>query len=406
MFVGVGAKRVRDLFAAAKQSAPSIIFIDEIDAIGGKRDLQDKSAMRMTLNQLLSELDGFQSTAPVVVIAATNTPDILDKALTRPGRFDKTVAVPLPDIEGRKQILDHYLSKVIVDPKVDSRIIARGTPGFAGADLANLINVAAIKAAAERATAVSTVHLEQAKDTILMGVERKTLVQSEYHRSMTAYHEGGHALVGVYTAGAMPIYKATVMARGLALGMVQQLPTDDMLSISKQQAVARIDVAMGGRAAEELQFGPDQVTAGCASDIQQATAIARNMVMQWGMNDIHGLKYVSAQEYRDLSPDAKNLIDEQVDKILKDAYDRAKHVLTTRHDELHRLAKALLEYETLTGDEIQKAIRGERIDRTVTPVTGLNAEKDRKAKQDGIIIAPHPEPLLPVKADRAGADKA
>eukprot|EP01038_Epipyxis_sp_PR26KG_P013825 gene13825-18539_t len=285
MYVGVGAKRVRELFEVAKAKSPCIIFIDEIDAIGGSRQLKDQSAMKMTLNQLLVEMDGFQQNNGIIVIAATNFPDSLDSALVRPGRFDKHVDVPMPDIGGRQAILTLYGKKVPLDSDVDMEQLARGTPGFSGAELFNLINQAALKASVDGLKSVGMASLEHAKDKIMMGAERKSAVISPETMKMTAFHEAGHALVALKTAGADPIHKATIMPRGRALGMVMQLPEGDQTSMSRKQMLARLDVCMGGRLAEEIVFGPENVTSGASSDIQQATRLAKAMVTKYGLSD-------------------------------------------------------------------------------------------------------------------------
>lgn len=356
MFVGVGAKRVRELFAAAKKHAPCIIFIDEIDAIGGKRNPKDQRFLTMTLNQFLVELDGFQSSEGIIVIGATNFPESLDQALVRPGRFDRHVTVPHPDVRGRTQILQVHTQKVPLAEDVNLEIIARGTPGFSGADLSNLVNIAALKAAIENFAAVSMVHLEHAKDRILMGSERKSLTLSDETKRMTAFHEGGHALCCIFTEGALPVHKATIMPRGQALGMVSQLPSKDMSSMSKLQMVAKLDVCMGGRAAEELIFGADHITSGAASDFQQATQLAEAMVTQYGMSEKLG--QVTYEKERE-SPQTRALIESEVRKLLDAAYLRAMTLLKTNEKELHRLANALLEHETLTGEQVKLAIRGE-----------------------------------------------
>ncbi|KAK3005677.1 hypothetical protein RJ639_016541 [Escallonia herrerae] len=354
MYVGVGAKRMRDLFSAAKKRSPCIIFIDEIDAIGGRRSQNDIGSTRMTLNQLLVEMDGFKQNAGIVVIAATNFPESLDRALVRPGRFDRLVVVPNPDVEGRRQILGSYLSKVLLSNDVDVMILARGTTGLSGADLANLVNIAALKAANDGAKAVSMADLEHAKDKILMGTERKSAVISDKSRKVTAFHEGGHALVAVYTNGALPVYKVTIIPRGMSLGMVTQLPDTDETFVSKQQMLARLDVFMAGRAAEELVFGADEVTSGATSDLKEATSLAVAMVTRFGMSKEIGLVSLDSEEYgKRMSSGTRLLMEKEVSEILANAYRNAKIILRSHGKELHALASALLQHETLTGSQIK-----------------------------------------------------
>ncbi|KAL4421108.1 hypothetical protein ABPG77_009635 [Micractinium sp. CCAP 211/92] len=356
MFVGVGSRRVRSLFAAAKKKAPCIIFIDEIDAMGGKRtNWESSGGSRKTLNQLLTDMDGFEENSGVVVMAATNLPELLDSALTRPGRFDRqaSVAVTLPDVKGRQQILDLYLTGKPVAADVDTDILARRTPGFSGAELANLVNEAALLAARHDRDSITTQLLDEARDKILMGTPR-VLTQSEEARRLTAYHEGGHALVALYTPGAKPIHKATIVPRGHALGMVSQLPDKDEYSITRQQLLADIDVCMGGKAAEELIFGEDHVTTGATSDLQQATRKARHMVVDCGMSERIGPVAVGQEQ----SPATRQVVDSEIQTILKGSYTRVVSLLKEKEAELHALAQALLREETLTQADIKRLLAG------------------------------------------------
>ncbi|KAI8564979.1 hypothetical protein RHMOL_Rhmol03G0224900 [Rhododendron molle] len=367
MFVGVGARRVRSLFQAAKKKAPCIIFIDEIDAVGSTRK-QWEGHTKKTLHQLLVEMDGFEQNEGIILMAATNLPDILDPALTRPGRFDRHIVVPNPDVRGRQEILDLYLHDKPLADDVDVKAIARGTPGFNGADLANLVNIAAIKAAVDGAEKLTAAQLEFAKDRIMMGTERKTMFVSEESKKdfillaiadvtyicfqLTAYHESGHAVVAFNTDGAHPIHKATIMPRGSALGMVTQLPSDDETSISKKQLLARLDVCMGGRVAEELIFGQDQITTGASSDLKTATELAQYMVSACGMSDTIGPVHIKEHSGSEM----QSRIDAEVVKLLREAYDRVKALLKKHEKALHALANALLEYETLTSEEIKRTL--------------------------------------------------
>ncbi|XP_065868431.1 ATP-dependent zinc metalloprotease FTSH 11, chloroplastic/mitochondrial [Euphorbia lathyris] len=351
MFVGVGARRVRSLFQAAKKKAPCIIFIDEIDAVGSTRK-QWEGHTKKTLHQLLVEMDGFEQNEGIILMAATNLPDILDPALTRPGRFDRHIVVPNPDVRGRQEILELYLQDKPYSDDVDVKAIARGTPGFNGADLANLVNIAAIKAAVEGAEKLNSAQLEFAKDRIIMGTERKTMFISEDSKKLTAYHESGHAIVAFNTEGAHPIHKATIMPRGSALGMVTQLPSTDETSISKKQLLARLDVCMGGRVAEELIFGQDQVTTGASSDLHTATELAHYMVSSCGMSDAIGPVHIKERP----SSDMQSRIDAEVVKLLREAYDRVKALLKKHEKALHALANALLEYETLSAEDIKRIL--------------------------------------------------
>lgn len=378
MFVGVGAKRVRELFAAAKAHAPCIIFIDEIDAIGGKRNPKDQRFLSMTLNQFLVELDGFQSSEGIIVIAATNFPESLDAALTRPGRFDRHVVVPNPDMRGRTQILAVHTKDMPLESDVDLEIIARGTPGFSGADLANLANMAALKAAIDGVQAVAMSHLEFAKDKILMGAERKSALISEETRTLTSYHESGHSLLALYTTGSLPIHKATIVPRGQALGMVSQLPDKDMTSMSRQQMLAKLDVCMGGRAAEELIFGRDHITSGASSDFELATKLAEAMVTRYGMSDMLGQVVYEKQTE---STETRALIESEVKALLDGAYQRAIDLLTARKSELHNLAAALLQRETLNGEEVKLAAKGQL---PALVVSGQGASGKAQSKPVGV----------------------
>ncbi|KAL5538208.1 hypothetical protein UlMin_044311 [Ulmus minor] len=351
MFVGVGARRVRSLFQAAKKKAPCIIFIDEIDAVGSTRK-QWEGHTKKTLHQLLVEMDGFEQNEGIILMAATNLPDILDPALTRPGRFDRHIVVPNPDVRGRQEILELYLQDKPMAEDVDVKAIARGTPGFNGADLANLVNIAAIKAAVEGADKLNAVQLEFAKDRIIMGTERKTMFLSDEGKKLTAYHESGHAIVAFNTNGAHPIHKATIMPRGSALGMVTQLPTGDETSVSRKQLLARLDVCMGGRVAEELIFGRDHVTTGASSDLHTATELAQYMVSNCGMSDVIGPIHIKERP----SSEMQSRIDAEVVKLLREAYDRVKALLKKHEKALHALANALLEYETLSAEEIKRIL--------------------------------------------------
>ncbi|CAA7051630.1 unnamed protein product [Microthlaspi erraticum] len=351
MFVGVGARRVRSLFQAAKKKAPCIIFIDEIDAVGSTRK-QWEGHTKKTLHQLLVEMDGFEQNEGIIVMAATNLADILDPALTRPGRFDRHIVVPSPDVRGRQEILELYLQGKPMSDDVDVKAIARGTPGFNGADLANLVNIAAIKAAVDGAEKLSSQQLEFAKDRIVMGTERKTMFVSEDSKKLTAYHESGHAIVALNTGGAHPIHKATIMPRGSALGMVTQLPSNDETSVSKKQLLARLDVCMGGRVAEELIFGQDHITTGASSDLSQATELAQYMVSSCGMSEAIGPVHIKERP----SSEMQSRIDAEVVKLLREAYERVRSLLKRHEKQLHILANALLEYETLTAEDIKRIL--------------------------------------------------
>ena len=357
MFVGVGARRVRDLFEQARKKSPCIIFIDEIDAIGGSRHLKDQSAMKMTLNQLLVEMDGFEQNSGIIVIAATNFPDSLDSALVRPGRFDKHVDVPPPDIGGRKAILELYGSKIPLAEDVNLEQIARGTPGFSGAELYNLVNQAALKASIDGLASVGMQALEFAKDKIMMGAERKSAIISPETIKMTAFHEAGHALVALKTSGSDPIHKATVMPRGRALGMVMQLPDGDQTSMSRKQMLARMDVCMGGRIAEEMIYGAENITSGASNDIQQATKIAYAMVKNYGFSEKVGVMFVDDKAS---SGQTKQSVDEEVRVLLQESYARATKILESYRNELDIIANGLIQYESLSGGEIVDLLNGKK----------------------------------------------
>jgi cell division protease FtsH len=381
MFVGVGASRVRDMFEQAKKNAPCIIFIDEIDAVGRHRGAGHgggNDEREQTLNQLLVEMDGFEANEGIIMIAATNRPDVLDTALLRPGRFDRQVTVPNPDLSGRESILRVHMKNVPLAVDVNVKVIARGTPGFSGADLANLVNEAALMAARKDRKLVTMRDFEDAKDKVLMGAERRSMAMSEEEKKLTAYHEGGHAIVALKAPEADPVHKATIIPRGRALGMVMQLPEGDRYSQNFIQMTSRLAILMAGRVAEELIFGKEKVTSGASSDIQQATRLAKAMVTRWGYSDELGLVNYkdSEDEYgalgRDTSEATAQKIDEEVKRLVRAGYDEAKRILQEHYEGLHRLAKTLLELETLTGDEIAKILNGEEIKRDET--TGVAVE--------------------------------
>ena len=370
MFVGVGASRVRDMFEQGKKHSPCIIFIDEIDAVGRSRGAGlggGNDEREQNLNQLLVEMDGFDTNEGIILIAATNRPDVLDPALLRPGRFDRQVVVGNPDIIGREAILKVHVKKINTGPDVKLRTIARGTPGFSGADLANLINESALLAARKNKRVVTMSDIEEAKDKVMMGAERRSMVMSEDEKKLTAYHEGGHAIVALNEVASDPIHKATIIPRGRALGMVMRLPERDQLSVTREKMHADISVAMGGRIAEEIIFGHDKVTSGASSDIEMVTKMAKNMVTKYGMTtELGTIAYGENEEevflgrsvtkQQNMSEDTAKKIDNEVKKIVDKGYDRAKKVLTEKIDDLHKIAKALLIYETLSGDEIRDLI--------------------------------------------------
>ena len=378
MFVGVGASRVRDMFEQGRRNAPCIIFIDEIDAVGRSRGAGlggGNDEREQTLNQILVEMDGFDTQEGIILVAATNRPDVLDPALLRPGRFDRQVVVPNPDILGREAILKVHIKKISVAPDVDIRTIARGTPGFSGADLANIVNESALLAARKNKKIVTMVDFEEAKDKVMMGSERRSLVMSQEEKELTAYHEGGHAVVALNQSASDPIHKATIIPRGRALGMVMRLPERDQLSLPREKMLADITVAMGGRVAEEIIFGDKKVTSGASSDIEMATKMARNMVTKFGMSEKLGpLQYGeneeevflgrSVQRHQNVSEETAKLIDSEIRQIVDSCYDLAKKILNEKIDDLHALAKGLIEYETLNGDEITTLLKEGKIDRS------------------------------------------
>ncbi|KAI9365432.1 peptidase family M41-domain-containing protein [Zopfochytrium polystomum] len=363
LYVGVGARRVRELFAAAKKRAPCIVFIDELDAVGSKRSSKDQSYMRQTLNQLLVELDGFSPNEGVIFIAATNTPESLDRALVRPGRFDRHVPVPLPDVVGRTQILKVHMRSIAVSPQLDPQTIAKGTPGFSGADLANLVNQAAVRASKRGGGLVGLEDLEWAKDKIIMGAERRSAVITEQAKRLTAYHEGGHALVALYTPAAMPLHKVTVIPRGVALGVTVQLPEGDRNTSTLRELLATMDVCMGGRAAEEVVFGRMEMTTGASSDLEKASAIAREMVVRYGMSEKVGVVTVGDDEWARVGEGVRALVEEEVKRILEESHTRAIEMLKAHRQDLEKLAEALVEHETLTSDEVKAVIKGQQIRR-------------------------------------------
>ena len=376
MFVGVGASRVRDMFETAKKHAPCIIFIDELDAVGRHRGAGlggGHDEREQTLNQLLVEMDGFEGHEGIIMIAATNRPDVLDPALLRPGRFDRQVVVPLPDLKGREQILGVHMKKIPVDESVNARTIARGTPGFSGADLANLVNEAALFAAREDCKSVTQDHFERAKDKIMMGAERKSMVMSEDDKRLTAYHEAGHAIVGRIVPDHDPVYKVTIIPRGRALGVTMFLPEEDKYSLNKTQIESQLASLFGGRVAEELIYGKEKVTTGASNDIERATAIARSMVSKWGLSDVLGpLSYDenedevflgrSVTQHKNVSDETHRLIDKEVRKIIDGAYTRAREILTDHDSQLRLMADALMQYETIDARQIDQIMDGNEPD--------------------------------------------
>jgi cell division protease FtsH len=378
MFVGVGASRVRDMFEQGKKNAPCIIFIDEIDAVGRHRGAGlggGNDEREQTLNQLLVEMDGFEANEGVILIAATNRPDVLDPALLRPGRFDRQIVVPNPDIMGREKILKVHMRKVPLAPDVDARTVARGTPGFSGADLANLVNEAALIAARSGKRVVTMADFEYAKDKVMMGAERRSMVMTEEEKELTAYHEAGHALVGIFVPGNDPLHKVTIIPRGRALGVTMNLPERDRYGYKLMEIKSKLAMMFGGRVAEELIYGRENVTTGAGNDIQQATNLARAMVTEWGMSEKLGpLRYNENQDEvflghsiarsQHISEATAQIIDEEIRRVIEEAEGLASKILKEHIEDLHTLAKGLLEYETLSGEEVQKLLRGETIDRS------------------------------------------
>lgn len=383
MFVGVGASRVRDMFEQGKKNAPCIIFIDEIDAVGRHRGAGyggGNDEREQTLNQMLVEMDGFEANEGVVILAATNRADVLDPALMRPGRFDRQIHVPLPDVKGREKILEVHMKKVPLANNVKANVIARGTPGFSGAELANLVNEAALLAARKNKRVVGMDELEEAKDKVMMGAERRSMAMSEDEKKLTAYHEAGHAIVSLFEPESDPIHKATIVPRGGALGMVVRLPEGDRYSTSKAKMLANLSVAMGGRVAEEIIFGEEQVTSGASGDIKQATRLARAMVTEWGLSEKIGMIDYGDDDHdprrKRISSDTSAAIEKEVRSLVDNGYKKAKKILTDNLDFLHSLAKALLEYESLNGDEIKDLKDGKPIERDEPE----DEPKDKKPK--------------------------
>jgi cell division protease FtsH len=412
MFVGVGASRVRDMFETAKKHAPCIIFIDEIDAVGRHRGAGlggGHDEREQTLNQLLVEMDGFEGNEGVIVMAATNRPDVLDPALLRPGRFDRQVVVPLPDIRGREQILKVHMRKVPKDDNVDASIIARGTPGFSGADLANLVNEAALFAARESCKVVNMSHFERAKDKIMMGAERRSMVMSEEDKKLTAYHEAGHAIVGRLVPEHDPVYKVSIIPRGRALGVTMFLPEDDRYSFTKKRLESQISSLFGGRIAEELIFGADSVTTGASNDIERATEIARSMVTKWGLSDRLGpLSYSedegeiflgrSVTQHKNVGDDTARIIDEEVRNFIDRNYERAETILKENTNILHMMAEALMKYETIDTAQIDALMEGKEppppedwTDTGTSPKDSGGGPGTRESKADGPIGGPASE---------------
>jgi len=413
MFVGVGASRVRDLFEQGKAHAPCIIFIDEIDAVGRHRGAGlggGHDEREQTLNQLLVEMDGFESNDGVILLAATNRPDILDPALLRPGRFDRQIVVDMPDVKGREQILRVHTRKIPLAPDVDLARIARGTPGLAGAELANVVNEAALLAARRNKAHVDLLDFEDARDKIMLGLERKSLVLTEEERRLTAYHEAGHALVSLHVPGSDPLHKVTIVPRGRALGITHWLPEEDRHNYTRQYILSRLVIAYGGRVAEELVFGEEKVTTGAAQDIHQATDLARRMITQFGMSEIVGPIAIGDREAeiflgrevvqrREISERTAELVDQELKRILSDAFERARTILTTNREALDKLAAALLERETLDGAEVDLVLAGKPLPPMTSPRTPsreaaspMGPQRGRSTPARGVLGSPPPEP--------------
>jgi len=417
MFVGVGASRVRDMFEQAKKHAPCIIFIDEIDAVGRHRGAGlggGHDEREQTLNQLLVEMDGFEGNEGVIVIAATNRPDVLDPALLRPGRFDRQVVVPLPDLRGREQILRVHMRKVPLGDDVQPSLIARGTPGFSGADLANLVNEAALFAARANKRLVSMEEFEKAKDKIMMGAERKSMVMNDEEKKLTAYHEAGHAIVGRLVPSHDPVYKVSIIPRGRALGVTMFLPVEDRYSYSKERLESQISSMFGGRIAEELIFGPEKVTTGASNDIQRTTELARNMVTKWGLSDRLGPLTYSEEEgevflghsvaqHKNVSDETAHVIDEEIRAIVDRNYARARNILTEKMDILHLMANALIKYETIDSQQIDDIMAGKE----PRPPQGWTDQEPGGGSGSGVTAAPDEgaETGKSAKTDKLGDDK-
>lgn len=419
MFVGVGASRVRDMFDQGKKNAPCIIFIDEIDAVGRHRGFGlggGNDEREQTLNQLLVEMDGFEENSGVIIISATNRPDVLDPALLRPGRFDRQVVVPAPDLNGREKILRVHLAKVPLSEDVDPVVIARGTPGFSGADLANLVNEAALLAARRDKRVVNMEDLEEAKDKVMMGSERRSMVMTEDEKKLTAYHEAGHAIVAINLPDSDPIHKATIIPRGSALGMVMRLPINDRISVSRVKLEADLSVAAGGRIAEEMIFGPEKITTGASSDINQATRIAKMMVVEWGMSDKLGfLSYAddgprevflghSTVSSKNISADTAKVIDEEIRAIVDRTYARAENILKNNRQALELLAQGLLEHETLTGEEIKKIIGGEKVEKHIKKLPPKTSKKTKMPSSKDADEVMEPSTKMKRRVSKKSAD--